>query len=211
MEEPEICLFEGITRYDREAYRRFLRYHYCHVNPWLPAVLVLLGAVLAVLGFWQIHKKGGTWFSTMAISCLFAEFCAQRPAKAISIPRLFAALLAFLLLWSVTSDKARLTFTIGTMCLYIGANLFLGRFGSFIKEAWDDHICFFDDRIRKTNWVGEAAYPYRQILRLREMEQYFVLYTEKNQVIMVKKAGLTLGTADQLREFLHQKITPQYK
>lgn len=62
------------------------------------------------------------------------------------------------------------------MSFFIGVNCFLGRFGSCIKETWDAHIRFFDDRIVNTSWQGETTFSYRQVERLGETEGYFLLY-----------------------------------
>ncbi len=156
MEGSSPCRFESFTRYDREVWQEILKYHYCYINPWTPALLTLLGITLAAVGFWQLRRADGSWFHTVLSACLFSELSvrcglATKPHKIPAPWRLPAAALAFGLLWLVTADRSSLLLLVGAMSFFIGVNCFLGRFGSCIKETWDAHIRFFDDRIVNTS------------------------------------------------------------
>ena len=168
MEQTETYYFEAVTRYDKDAYREFSKFHYRHVTPGLPIFLTVAGTMAASWGFIQLFTSPEDW------------------------PW-----------WP---------FIVGIVFLTFGVNQLLGRFGSAgIKDVKENRIRFFDDRIEYAGRQEQGFYYYNQIVRFRENAGYFFLYVAKNRAMMVSKAGMTLGTADQLRGFLHQKITPQYK
>ena len=96
----------------------------------------------------------------------------------------------------------------GTMALSWGfIQLFLE------PDSWSVWPCirFFEDRVEYAGQQEQGFYYYHQIVRFRENQGYFFLYLSNNRAMMISKAGMTLGTPDQLRGFLHQKISPQYK
>ena len=100
----------------------------------------------------------------------------------------------------------------GAVLLAFGVNQLLGRFAAAsIKEAKENRIRFFEDRVEYAWQQEQGFYYYHQIVRFRENQGYFFLYLSNNRAMMISKAGMTLGTPDQLRGFLHQKISPQYK
>ena len=100
---------------------------------------------------------------------------------------------------------------VGAVFLAIGVNQLLGRFGSNVKDPQDNRIRFFDGRVEYAGRQEQGVYRYDQVVRIRENQRYFFLYVAKNRAIMVDKAGMTLGTPDQLRGFLAQKTRPQYR
>ncbi len=100
---------------------------------------------------------------------------------------------------------------VGIVLLAFGVNQLLGRFGGNVKETVENRMRFFDDRVEYAGQQTQGFYYYGQIERFRENGEYFFLYVAKNRAMMVDKRRMTLGTADQLRGFLYQKITPQVK
>lgn len=52
----------------------------------------------------------------------------------------------------------------------------------------------------------QGFYTYSQVLRLGESREYFFLYVAKNRALVVEKARMSLGTPDQLRLFLQEKL-----
>lgn len=148
--------FECVTRYDKRSLREFTKYHYRHVAPALPILLLFLGAAVFLLGLFQKDNL------TMAVA--------------------------------------------GAVLLVFGVNLLLGRFSAGIREAQDNRIRFFDDRVEYTGRQEQGYYTYSQVIRLRENNEYFFLYVAKNRALLVEKARMTLGSPDQLRLFLQEKL-----
>lgn len=148
--------FEAVTTYDKRSLREFTKYHYRHVAPALPVLLLLLGAAALPLGIFQ---KGGL---TMAVA--------------------------------------------GAVLLVFGANLLLGRFSAGAQDAQENRIRFFDDRVEYAGRQEQGYYTYSQVIRLRENSKYFFLYVAKNRALLVEKARMTLGSPEQLRLFLREKL-----
>lgn len=171
MEQSETYYFESISRYDKDTFKEFSKYHYRHVTPGGPGFLVVVGTMLTSLGFLGI--MGAIDLNDLN------DF------------------------WPLV---------VGIVFLAIGVNMFLGRFAAAnIKEVKENRIRFFDDRIEYAGQQEQGFYYYNQIVRLRENQGYFFLYVAKNRAMMISKSGMTLGSPDQLRGFLYQKVTPQYK
>jgi len=168
VEQPETYYFEAITRYDKESYREYARYHYRHVAPGLPTLFTVLGGMLVPLGFLGI--------------CGLIEI------------------------------NGFLPLLVGTVFLAVGVNLFLGRFAAAnVPEPKENRTRFFDDRVEYAGQQEQGFYYYHQVVRLRENGEYFFLYVAKNRAMMVRKSGMTLGTPEQLRGFLHEKVRPQFR
>ena len=139
--------FECVTSYNKESLRAFTRYHYRHVVPGLPILLLWL------------FQEGGL---TMTVA--------------------------------------------GAVLLVFGVNLLLGRFAAGVRESQDNRIRFFDDRVEYAGRQEQGFYTYSQVLRLGESREYFFLYVAKNRALVVEKARMSLGTPDQLRLFLQEKL-----
>ena len=94
----------------------------------------------------------------------------------------------------------------GAVLLVFGVNLLLGRFAAGVRESQDNRIRFFDDRVEYAGRQEQGFYTYSQVLRLGESREYFFLYVAKNRALVVEKARMSLGTPDQLRLFLQEKL-----
>lgn len=152
--------FEAITTYDQRTLREFGRYHYRHVRPGGPILLLLLGVLALLLGILQ-------------------------------------------------SDLVPMV--TGAFAFAIAVSLLMGRFVGRVRQDQTRRIRFFDDRVEYAGEQDQGFYRYDQIIRLRENQGYFFLYVAKNRAILLDKSRMSLGTPDQLRLFLQQKVRPQFK
>ena len=86
-----------------------------------------------------------------------------------------------------------------------GVNQLLGRFGGNVKETVENRMRFFDDRVEYAGQQTQGYYTYDQITCVGEDREYFYIYVQSNQALVVQKAGMTLGTPEQLEQFLDRK------
>ena len=72
--------FECVTSYNKESLRAFTRYHYRHVVPGLPILLLFLGAVFFLLGLFQegglTMMVAGAVLLTFGVNLLLGRFAA---------------------------------------------------------------------------------------------------------------------------------------
>ncbi|MEG0291494.1 MAG: YcxB family protein [Anaerovoracaceae bacterium] len=69
------------------------------------------------------------------------------------------------------------------------------------------YTCYeFGDRVTLKEGDIEARYDYVLLLDLRESRDYFFLMLDKENGLTIKKDSFTIGTADDFRDFITEKI-----
>lgn len=126
------------------------------------------------------------------------------------------ALLAGLSIWRFLAGELLLPTVLGALglgLLLAGINMLTGKAPVKVPDPVDGRPLmnrqrFFEDRVEYAGPQSEGYHTYRQISRIGEDPAYFYIYVSGNQALVVQKSGMTLGTPDQLREFLRQKTGP---
>jgi len=104
----------------------------------------------------------------------------------------------------------------GALLTMVGVNMFSGNASVKAPEGENGQPIvnrqrFFDDRLEYAGQQAQGFYQYSQIDRIGEDAGYFFLYVNNNQALILKKSGMTLGTAEQLRQFLMTKAPGRLK
>lgn len=132
---------------------------------------------------------------------------------------IFGILFLGLTMWQFWEGGGFLRFLFlfcGALLILIGGNLFSGNAGPKVPEGENGQPVvnrqrFFDDRLEYSGQQSQGFYQYSQIGRIGEDAGYFFLYVNSNQALILKKSGMTLGTAEQLRQFLMTKAPGRLK
>lgn len=59
--------------------------------------------------------------------------------------------------------------------------------------------------------VGEKTFPYMRLFKVFETKDYFYLYIDDENAVLVSKNGFKLGTAEEFSEFIKKKCFFKYK
>ena len=157
--------------------------------------------------------------------CAFHQFVA-RGIRAYAYPILFWVFAIFLIVMGVVASN---------VSLYIGAGV-LFAFGlalPFITLAMqnakierkvmqnpnylktEQFYAFGEDSFRLTiraeGNAEEMDVPYAQVPRVHETRQYFYIYIGKSQVLILNKANITEGSADQLAEIFRRALGKRFR
>lgn len=103
---------------------------------------------------------------------------------------------------------------IGAAFLWIDAMLFTGRVPSRTAGPESRMVCryrFYWDRVEYASRQSQGFYFYDQFLRVVENREYFFLYVARNQALVIRKDGFTLGDPWRARQFLIQKVGPRFQ
>ena len=100
--------------------------------------------------------------------------------------------------------------TFGLGLLLAGIRMLSGRASIKVPDLGDgrppvNRQRFFEDRLEYAGQQTQGYYTYDQITRVGEDREYFYIYVQSNQALVVQKAGMTLGTPEQLEQFLDRK------
>ena len=98
----------------------------------------------------------------------------------------------------------------GLGLLLAGIRMLSGRASIKVPDLGDgrppvNRQRFFEDRLEYAGQQTQGYYTYDQITRVGEDREYFYIYVQSNQALVVQKAGMTLGTPEQLEQFLDRK------
>lgn len=107
-----------------------------------------------------------------------------------------------------------LLLVVGVLLIAIGGNMLAGRASIRVQtqaggQPLQNRLRFFDDRVEYAGPQSQGYYRYDQVTRVGEDPAYFFLYVDSNKALLIQKNGFTLGTPDQLRQFLLAKIPPR--
>ena len=58
--------------------------------------------------------------------------------------------------------------------------------------------------------IEEKVYPYLKLYKVFETEDYFYLYVDEENAVLVSKNGFKLGTAEEFTEFIKKKCLFKY-
>lgn len=132
-----------------------------------------------------------------------------------TIPVVFIALGVLLLavgLWQVIAGGVRPFVFIPGIALAGGGLLLISGRASIQTPAAADgqpmtcRTRFFEDRIELAGPQSCGFYRYEQLSPIGEDGEYFFVYTDTTEALVLKKSGFTRGTPEQFREFLRQKM-----
>ena len=59
--------------------------------------------------------------------------------------------------------------------------------------------------------VGKKTFPYMRLYKVFETKDYFYLYIDDENAVLVSKNGFKLGTAEEFSEFIKKKCFFKYK
>lgn len=59
--------------------------------------------------------------------------------------------------------------------------------------------------------VGKKTFPYMRLFKVFETKDYFYLYIDDENAVLVSKNGFKLGTAEEFSEFIKKKCFLKYK
>ena len=102
----------------------------------------------------------------------------------------------------------------GAAFLWIDAMLFTGRVparAAGLENRVAYRYRFHWDRVEYAGRQNQGFYFYDQFIRVVENRDYFFLYVAKNQALVIRKDGFTLGSPWQARQFFIQKVGPRYQ
>lgn len=70
---------------------------------------------------------------------------------------------------------------------------------------------FYSDYLEVSNQQQKSKIYYHQFFRIYETTDYFYLYLNKMSALIIAKESITLGSPEELRAFLQQKLGAEYK
>lgn len=74
-----------------------------------------------------------------------------------------------------------------------------------------NYFFFYENYFRIKNTIGNSKLKYRDLYRVYENDNYFYLYMDKSNALIIEKSGFVIGTAHSFRTFIKNKVGFKFK
>ena len=74
-----------------------------------------------------------------------------------------------------------------------------------------NYYFFYENYFRVKNTIGNSKLKYYKLYRVYENENYFYLYLNKDNCLILEKSGFMIGSTDDFRSFMKNKVRFKFK
>lgn len=74
-----------------------------------------------------------------------------------------------------------------------------------------NYYFFYDNYFRIKNAIGNSKLKYYKLYRVYENDNYFYLYLDKNNSLIIEKFGFMIGDVTSFRNFMKRKVRFKFK
>jgi hypothetical protein len=72
-------------------------------------------------------------------------------------------------------------------------------------------LSFYGDRVGSVTQQSQSTVFYGQVYEAYEVQDFFYIYLSRGRAFLVEKSGFTLGTPENFRRFLFEKLGTRFK
>lgn len=80
-----------------------------------------------------------------------------------------------------------------------------------VQKNLINYYFFYEKYFRVKNTLGNSKLKYYKLYRVYENEQYFYLYLDKSNALIVEKNGFMIGNVNSFRNFIKNKVRFKFK
>ncbi|MCI9178143.1 MAG: YcxB family protein [Clostridia bacterium] len=80
-----------------------------------------------------------------------------------------------------------------------------------IQNNLVNYYFFYENYFKIKNSIGNSKLKYYKLYKVYENENYFYLYLNKDNCLIIEKTGFMIGNADSFRNFIKSKVRFKFK
>lgn len=80
-----------------------------------------------------------------------------------------------------------------------------------VQKSLINYYFFYEKFFKIKNELGSSKIKYHKLYKVYENEDYFYLYLDKSNALIVKKSGFMIGNADSFEKFIKSKVWIKFK
>lgn len=80
-----------------------------------------------------------------------------------------------------------------------------------VQKNLVNQYCFYDKYFEISNTLGNSKFKYYKLYRVYETSNYFYLYLNKTNALIIEKAGFMIGNSNSFKKFIKTKVGFKFK